>query len=132
MATPKNILLYLWQLPQHVLALLVICATHAKPTVKQHLKYYETRFNIGVSLGNYIILHPSPSLNDLRHEYGHTRQSRLLGPLYLPVVGIPSLLRNLYDRLFHRHWSPSRSAKWYYTSFPESWADNLAHIHRHS
>ncbi len=26
------------------------------------------------------------------HEYGHTIQSLMLGPLYLPVVGLPSLL----------------------------------------
>ena len=28
----------------------------------------------------------------LVHEYGHTVQSLLLGPLYLPVVGLPSAL----------------------------------------
>ena len=28
----------------------------------------------------------------LVHEYGHTVQSLILGPLYLPVVGLPSLL----------------------------------------
>ena len=30
----------------------------------------------------------------LVHEYGHTVQSLLLGPLYLPVVGLPSALWN--------------------------------------
>lgn len=28
----------------------------------------------------------------LVHEYGHTIQSLLLGPLYLPLVGLPSVL----------------------------------------
>jgi len=28
----------------------------------------------------------------LVHEYGHTLQSLLLGPLYLPVIGLPSAL----------------------------------------
>lgn len=28
----------------------------------------------------------------LVHEYGHTIQSLILGPLYLPVVGLPSML----------------------------------------
>jgi hypothetical protein len=27
-----------------------------------------------------------------RHEYGHTIQSHLLGPLYLLVVGLPSII----------------------------------------
>ena len=30
----------------------------------------------------------------LVHEYGHTVQSLILGPLYLPVVGLPSVLWN--------------------------------------
>lgn len=36
------------------------------------------------------------------HEYGHTVQSLILGPLYLPVVGLPSLLwanRKKYVRM---------------------------------
>ena len=28
----------------------------------------------------------------LVHEYGHSIQSCILGPLYLPVIGIPSLI----------------------------------------
>jgi hypothetical protein len=31
------------------------------------------------------------------HEYGHTIQSRLTGPLYLPMVGVPSLIGSILD-----------------------------------
>lgn len=58
-----------------------------------------------LSLGPFIFLTDKPLRdrkghipdNELRrrllvHEYGHTVQSLLLGPLYLPLVGLPSLL----------------------------------------
>ena len=39
---------------------------------------------------------PDPEISRrlLVHEYGHTVQSLILGPLYLPVVGLPSALWN--------------------------------------
>jgi len=43
----------------------------------------------GVSLGLFIF---SPDEGLMTHEYGHTYQSLLLGPLYLIVVGIPSAI----------------------------------------
>ncbi|MBQ8687069.1 MAG: hypothetical protein IJ512_00815 [Ruminococcus sp.] len=56
----------------------------------------------------------------LVHEYGHTLQSLLLGPLYLPLIGLPSMLwmmlpcfRKLRNR---RHTS-------YYRFYTESWAN---------
>lgn len=57
----------------------------------------------------------------LVHEYGHTIQSLLLGPLYLPVVGLPSAL-----------WAhlPPCQRKWrgdvsYFSFFPEDSANFL-------
>lgn len=48
----------------------------------------------GVSLGMFIFMNPSKSedwKHDTRiHEYGHSFQSILLGPLYFLVIGIPS------------------------------------------
>lgn len=43
----------------------------------------------GITLGNYIIVN---NIKHLRHELGHTRQSKILGPLYLLVIGLPSLI----------------------------------------
>lgn len=39
-----------------------------------------------------LVPHGEISRRMLVHEYGHTVQSLILGPLYLPVVGLPSLL----------------------------------------
>ena len=46
----------------------------------------------GLSLGLFIFVPRNPSEGILVHEYGHCIQSLILGPLYLPLVGVPSLL----------------------------------------
>jgi hypothetical protein len=54
-----------------------------------------------VSFGTYILLYPghtSGAGNMLfMHEFGHTLQSRISGPLYLFKYGIPSLLTDNYS-----------------------------------
>jgi hypothetical protein len=66
----------------------------------------------------------------VRHELGHSLQSRYLGPLYLFVVGIPSIYGNLVNRGKHRNWTASEKALWYYNRFPENWADKLGGVKR--
>jgi hypothetical protein len=62
------------------------------------------------------------------HEYGHTFQSRLLGPLYLPLVGVPSVLRVLYALLYRE----TTGRRWggYFDGYPERWADELGGVTR--
>jgi hypothetical protein len=62
------------------------------------------------------------------HELGHAVQSRLLGPLYLPIVGVPSSARAIYALLYRE----LRGQKWprYYPRFPEKWADELGGVAR--
>jgi hypothetical protein len=84
-----------------------------------------------VSLGSYIIVSKQASSTVIFHEYGHYRQSKLLGPLYLLLVGIPScLFNNVWDRLAHKKWSTERRVAWYYSRYPESWADKLGGVKR--
>lgn len=90
----------------------------------------------GVSLGKYIILdykgyHKRHVPNTYNHEHGHQKQSLYLGPLYLIIVGLVSALcNNVWDRLFHRKWSSRKRNKWYYSRFPENWADKLGGVSR--
>lgn len=56
----------------------------------------------------------------IKHEYGHTLQSKFLKPLYLPLVGIPSFL---WNRLFKGY--RKRMKKSYYSFYTESWANRL-------
>lgn len=123
----KDFILYLWQLPQNLLGLLVIAFTKAK---KKGEVYVAGRYRFGVSLGSYIIFGGFFNSTDKKHEKGHQKQSLYLGPLYLLLIGIPSILGNLWDRLFHRKWSSVKREKWYYSLIWEAWADKLGQVRR--
>lgn len=48
-----------------------------------------------MSLGLFIFMFGGRYIGDeetLKHEYGHSIQSKILGPLYLIVIGLPSLM----------------------------------------
>src|SRR6185369_10455986 len=62
------------------------------------------------------------------HEWGHSFQSRLLGPLYLPLVGVPSIARVLYAVVFRE--VTGRRWEGYFDAYPEDWADRLGGVVR--
>jgi hypothetical protein len=126
----KRALLYLWQLPQHLAAGLLYLVLRLAGKLGGAIYYRDSRIflvsaNFGVSLGDYIFLFQTCNETDRAHEYGHCIQSRFFGPLYLLIIGLPSLLGNIWDRLFHRAWSPAQRIDWYYRRYPEHWADRL-------
>jgi hypothetical protein len=45
-----------------------------------------------MSLGLYLFLGHGTNEQVCLHEFGHTVQSAILGPLYLPLIGLPSWL----------------------------------------
>lgn len=128
--------LFIWEIPQTILGLLVwvimkINHKIIKAEPETHRLFIETVIT-GVSLGWFVFWtlegnRFSHLQNDCRmHEYGHALQSVMLGPLYLPVVGIPSLIRVFYRRLYYKKYGQ----KWenYYNAFPENWADRLGGV----
>lgn len=123
----KDLLLYLWQLPQNILGLIVITFSQAE---KDTDGIWYTQKKFGVSLGNYIIVNENSSKTTVNHEKGHQKQSLYLGWLYLILIGIPSACGNLYDRFFHKSWSREESCKWYYSQPWEAWADRLGGVVR--
>jgi hypothetical protein len=62
------------------------------------------------------------------HEHGHTFQSRLFGPLYLPLVGVPSVSRVLYAIAYRE--LTGRRWQGYFDGYPEDWADELGGVDR--
>lgn len=126
----KKVLLWLWQLPQNILGLLVILFTGARYNDisydgLENFWWAKRYGHFGVSLGNYIIFGSGPVSHDsLKHEHGHQKQSRMLGPLYLIVIGLPSLLGNIYARIFNK------DSEWYYKQPWEAWADKLGGVKR--
>lgn len=116
--------MYLWQLPQNLLGLILKMFYHS--TLKHNWWQWDgvditisKNFRGGISLGNYIIVSESNNTYGvILHEYGHHLQSKMLGPLYLIIVGLPSILHNMFcDCSKHNHN--------YYDVYPEKWANNL-------
>ncbi len=58
----------------------------------------------------------------LVHEYGHTIQSLILGPLYLILMGIPSTVWGFSPRLNKKRKERQIS---YFSFFTEKWANRL-------
>ena len=124
----KEILLWIWQLPQNLLGLLLLFIYRQDKEYHRRdgrIFYYTPEMPSGISLGNYIILRRADFGDSMNHEFGHSRQSRFLGPLYLIIIGLFSLGGNIYDRIFHK------GSKWYYNLPWEKWADRLGGVVRH-
>ena len=90
---------YLWGLPQNLVGAVLYLYYRLKGC--PHFSYQGARVILwtvdagSMSVGRYLFLHQSWRPKDqflLAHEYGHTIQSLILGPLYLPLVGLPSIL----------------------------------------
>lgn len=56
----------------------------------------------------------------IKHEYGHTIQSKKLLLLYIPIIGIPSLVWNKFFKKYR-----IRNQRSYYSFYTESWANEL-------
>jgi hypothetical protein len=124
------VLRYFWELPQNIIGLALFLIFRKRLSVERaHGRCFLKTSNFAVSLGNYIFWSDSDATlisvrpDNKAHEYGHSIQSLVFGPLYLIVIGIPSLSRNLFGMLFYllakRRWDG------YYNGYPEKWADNL-------
>ena len=130
----KKVLLWLWQLPQNILGLLVILVTGAR--FSEYFWWAKWSKCFGVSLGEYIIFGHTPVSHDsLKHEQGHQKQSLYLGPLYLLLIGLPSLLGNIVSRIEWVFSSKDKKVaehiiKWYYKQPWEAWADKLGGVER--
>lgn len=132
----KEILLWLWQLPQNLLGLILILIM--KPEYKYVLEngnfvFFAKRMSGGISLGKYSIIsdyyHRGNQIlnqNVVKHEgIGHGTQSRLLGWFYLLVIGLPSII---WAWLYGSVIPYTRNG--YYKWYTEAWADKLAGIVR--
>jgi len=127
----RILLAFTWELPQTILALFLILLTRGDQ--RESMKYaivFWRQVYWGVSLGMFILLGRSYSgmLADRtkKHEHGHTIQSMMLGPLYLIVVGLPSIVFNILTRFRILSWGS------YYTRYPENWADQLGGVDERS
>ena len=123
-----KILLWIWQLPQNLLGLLFLLflAGDKRYELKGIRFYYQQGFPGGVTIGEYIIVGSRQELT-IRHEYGHVLQSRMLGPLYLIIIGLPSLMHAWLNGAIG---CCENHKEGYYHFYTEKWADKIAGIKR--
>ncbi|MCQ2321560.1 MAG: hypothetical protein MJZ91_09585 [Bacteroidales bacterium] len=119
--------LFIWQLPQNLVALgiLLFSKEIRKLDYRHHCLVLEARLPKGaggISLGNFAIVSPDCARNEhtIRHEAnGHTVDSKIFGPLYLVVIGLPSVMHLIW---FNHH----GAGKSYYDFYTERWANRHA------
>lgn len=115
------VLLCIWQLPQAVIGgLVLLCMGKAKVIAKRHYCYcfqvenLKEWYMMGVSFGPIVIVNKTLAKYPeyIAHELdGHTVDSKIFGPLYLFIIGIPSGLNALfnfskvYDNFYTEKWA---------------------------
>ena len=117
----KYLLMYLWQLPQNLLGALYRDLLAYKEKVylvnsTEDFTLYAKYTPGSVTLGRHIFTSSRADNDTIKHEIGHVKQSQILGPLYLPLIGIPSILW----AAVHKKIAPNKNYYWFYT---EKWAN---------
>ena len=116
------ILLFIWQLPQNLIALIMLPFMGKLELIsykKFCFAFKASNMSGGISLGNFAYLSPMSSrkIALVKHEQeGHAVDSKIWGPLYLFVIGIPSIM-----------WAwLSSNDKCYFDFYTERWANKHA------
>ena len=129
----KNTLMYIWQLPQNLCGIIwkrvngnnIIVEVENYVATLVGAKIYLMRSGGGVTLGKYVFI--SQTYKDqsavILHDCGHVKHSKILGPLYLIVIGIPSILHAWLNGYIG---CCKKSNEGYSHFFSEQWADRLA------
>lgn len=134
----KRALLLIWELPQNIIGafLFIFFAVFSDSVIlddDDSLEMYSPMMRGAISLGIFRVYAYKYLGNGARYvelvrkheKEGHRKQSMMLGPLYLIVIGLPSLvwaaLHSYVKRL---------GAVDYYSFYTERWADRLAGVKR--
>ena len=118
------VFLVIWQLPQNIIGAIMWlyfkCFGGVKliDQTKWSFAFEGKKMQGGISLGTFCFLSPNCAKykEDIAHELkGHTWDSRLMGPLYMCIIGIPSILNAWLN-----------FTKCYYDFWPEKLANKHA------
>ena len=121
------ILLWIWHLPQNIVAMFRILLRRIETSWLKPDNPHEKGGSVStyiseacdsVTLGEYIFVYHKLSNREevIQHETGHVIQSRILGPLYLIVIGIYSGIWCLFGA----------NEKGRYACWTERWANRLS------
>lgn len=125
------LLQFTWGLPVNLAGLLIFlfcCGKHFhRERFRNSVVTYLPGNRGGLSLGIFIFLSIQSAQESHHlciHEYGHTIQSLLLGPLYWPVIMVPSAIwyhffagyrkkhRIPYDAFYCERWATAWGKRW--------------------
>jgi len=131
-----KLLVFMWQFPQTLLALILLLYikltgkySHSE-VYKNKIVFWSKNTKWGVSLGEFIFMSIQYHNNiTVAHEYGHCVQSLLFGPLYLLIIGLPSISMNILSIILFLLGNRKFSDNYYYR-WPENWADTLGGVDR--
>ena len=130
-------LLMLWELPQNIIGafLFIFFGVFSDSVIfdeDDSLEMYSPMMRGAISLGIFQIYADKYLGNRAKyvelvrkHEDGHRRQSKKLGPLYLIVIGIPSIIW----ATLHSFCKPISKID-YYWFYTEKWADKIGGVKR--
>ena len=120
----------IWQLPQNLIGSLYkeFISKDIITRINYDASIYEcylTRGGGGLTLGRFIFVnqHFADLEETILHEIGHVKQSRILGPLYLIIIGAPSIIWAATHKII----APDKSYYWFYT---ENWANKLMGLNK--
>lgn len=127
---------WIWQLPQNLCGIVwrsinkdsIIAEVGNSIASSVNAKVYLMRAGGGVTLGKYIFI--SQTYQDqskvIKHECGHVKQSKILGPLYPIVIGLSSIIHAWLNNFIGCCY---KDGKWNYHHFyTEKWTDKLMGI----
>ena len=115
------ILLVVWQFPQFLVSLMMMpFLGKLRLIASRHFNFAWSgeKMRGGISLGPFAFLSEwkAGKPEYIAHEVdGHTVDSKIFGPLYLLVIGIPSILNAIFD-----------FTECYFSWYPEKWANRHA------
>jgi len=137
--TVYNLLQWTWGLPQTLIGALIFLMNRKQP----HYSYHGSRVTVwksksSLSMGAFVFVTDDPFFYYdgkraeytceafrnmlLVHEYGHTLQSLIFGPLYLLAVGVPSVAWSFWPPCVKKR---EREHISYFSVYPERWANRL-------
>lgn len=120
------LLQFTWGLPVNLvgLAVFLCCRRSRRERYLNSVVTWLPECRGGLSLGIFLFLGDRESPELRVHEYGHTIQCLFLGPLYWPVVVLPSAVwyhcfaawrrkrRVPYDALYCERWATAWGRRW--------------------
>lgn len=122
------LLQWTWGIVQNVLGFLIFAFLYLKNRKRKIFMYKGAIVTMwkqrsSASIGMFIFLGIADK-KVLVHEYGHCIQSMILGPLYLPLIGIPSFI---WCNAPHLRRQRKKGTYRYSSFYTEKWANHLGH-----